>query len=341
VERTVFALFDDVFAVQRVAVALERNGFARSSMSTLAPDPRGRHTRSGPNGAQGVFSPVSIPGLGPAAVTGPLREALAEQGAGLVESLVEVGFSEPDARHYLESLRRGQALFAVESPRDRVDDAVEVMRKLGARAVDETGIDSGAESEPGVEVQAEAARSAPAIQDRAEEAPRPAPAVPDRVEETAPVTSPVEDRVEEAARPTPAAPAVPLAPEPEPLLDRVTVPVVEEQLEVGKRQVNRGGVRIHSHIVEEPIQESVSLREERITVERRPVYRDATEADLADFKEGSIEIHETIEEPVISKRRRVVEEIVIGRETRERTATISETVRRTQVDVEPLPTDGE
>ena len=60
-ERTVFALFDDIFAVQRAAVALERNGFAREGMSTLAPDPRGRHTRNGPNGAEGVFSPVSIP----------------------------------------------------------------------------------------------------------------------------------------------------------------------------------------------------------------------------------------------------------------------------------------
>jgi len=118
--------------------------------------------------------------------------------------------------------------------------------------------------------------------------------------------------------------------------DRVTVPVVEEQLEVGKRQVNRGGVRINTQVVEEPIQENVRLREERVSVERRPVSRDATDEDLADFKEGSIEIHETVEEPVISKRRRVVEEIVIGRETRERTETISDTVRKTQVRVEPL-----
>jgi uncharacterized protein (TIGR02271 family) len=114
------------------------------------------------------------------------------------------------------------------------------------------------------------------------------------------------------------------------------VPIVEEQLEVGKRQVSRGGLRINSQIVEEPVEQNVSLREERLVVERRPVYRDATEADLADFKEGTIEIHETVEEPVVVKRRRVVEEIVIGREMRERTERISETVRRTQVRVEPI-----
>jgi len=43
-----------------------------------------------------------------------------------------------------------------------------------------------------------------------------------------------------------------------------------------------------------------------------------------------------VEEPVISKRRRVVEEVIIGRETRERTESIHETLRKTQVKVEPL-----
>jgi uncharacterized protein (TIGR02271 family) len=122
----------------------------------------------------------------------------------------------------------------------------------------------------------------------------------------------------------------------ESVVAQMTVPVVEEQLEIAKRQVSRGGLRINSQIVEEPVEESVSLREERLVVERRPVYRDATEADLADFKEGTIEIHETIEEPVIVKRRRVVEEIVIGRETRERMERITDTVRRTKVRVEPI-----
>ena len=105
--------------------------------------------------------------------------------------------------------------------------------------------------------------------------------------------------------------------------------------------MTRGGVRVNSQIVEEAIQEQIQLREERVSVLRRPVSREATEADLAAFKEGSIEIHETIEEPVISKRRRVVEEVVIGRETRERTQSISETVRKTQVHVEPLAPAGE
>jgi uncharacterized protein (TIGR02271 family) len=243
-----------------------------------------------------------VPGIGASAVAGPLTEALSD-GTGLVECLTEAGFSDPDARHYFESLRRGQSLFAVEAPEERVHEVVEAMRRLGARAVDEVAPPTTAE-EPAPPEAAASETAAPET------------AIPETKE------MPIPPEIAEMLPPAGG--------------ERVTVPVLEEQLEVGKRQVNRGGVRIHSHIVEEPVEEKVSLREERITVERRPVYRDATEADLADFKEGTIEIHETVEEPVITKRRRVVEEIVIGREAREHTRTISEKVRRTQVDVEPL-----
>jgi stress response protein YsnF len=288
VERTVFALFDDYPTAQRVAGELEREGYDHERISVLAPDPRGEYTVSPQNGSATEeilqCAQLTIPGVGPAAVAGPLVAALAgHNGSGreIVESLTRFGFSRPDATHYYESLRRGHVVVAVETPEDRVARTGASMRKLGARAVTETA-------------------SITAAQGHGDDAP-----------------------IQEGLR------------------EEVTLPVVEEKLEVGKRQVNRGGVRVHSHIVEQPVQESVHLREERVRVERRPVSRDATEEDLADFKEGSIEIHETVEEAVISKRRRVVEEIVIGRETRERTQTISETVRRTQVDVEPLqPAEG-
>jgi uncharacterized protein (TIGR02271 family) len=287
VERTVFALFDDYPAAQRAANALEREGYDHQHISLLAPDPRGEYTvsprNSGPTEETLECAQLTIPGVGPAAAAGPLVAVLAGHNGTareLVGSLTGLGFAPPDATHYYESLRRGHAVVAVESPEDRVTRTGAVMRKLGARAVTETAAITG------------------------------------------PGAGAAGDSVREGVR------------------DEVTVPVVEEQLEVGKRKVNRGGVRVHSRIVEQPIQESVHLREERVTIERRPVSRDVTDEDLADFKEGSIEIHETVEEPVISKRRRVVEEIVIGRETRERTETISEILRKTQVDVEPLD-DGQ
>jgi hypothetical protein len=78
------------------------------------------------------------------------------------------------------------------------------------------------------------------------------------------------------------------------------------------------------------------LREEQVKVERRPVDQPATEADMAAFKEGSIEVSETAEEAVVSKTARVVEEVVVGKEVQNRTETIDDTVRRTDVEVEQM-----
>jgi uncharacterized protein (TIGR02271 family) len=118
----------------------------------------------------------------------------------------------------------------------------------------------------------------------------------------------------------------------------VRIPVVEEELQVGTREVARGGVRVHSRVTEQPVEQEVHLRDERVNVERRPVDRPATERDFAAFKEGTVEVSETHEEPVVAKEARVVEEVVIDKEAQERTETVRDTVRRTEVDVEPAGT---
>jgi uncharacterized protein (TIGR02271 family) len=117
-----------------------------------------------------------------------------------------------------------------------------------------------------------------------------------------------------------------------------SIPVVEEEFQVGKRTVERGGVRVYSHIVEEPVEQDVTLREERVRVDRRPADRAATEADFRP-PEQVIEVTETVEEPVIGKQARVREEIVVGKEQNTRTETIRDTVRRTDVNVERLGGD--
>ena len=114
------------------------------------------------------------------------------------------------------------------------------------------------------------------------------------------------------------------------------MPVVQEELQVGKRAVSKGGVRVIQRVTETPVKEMVRLREERAIVERRPADRPASEADFANFKEGTIEVRETTEEPVVSKAARVVEEVVVGKQVDERTETVSDTVRRTDVEVEQL-----
>lgn len=110
--------------------------------------------------------------------------------------------------------------------------------------------------------------------------------------------------------------------------------VVEENLQVGKREVTTGGVRLRSRIVERPVEESVRLRSEHVHVERNPVNRPATEADFANFQEGTIEVTEHAEVPVVNKEARVVEEINLNKDVEERVETIRDTVRSTDVDVE-------
>jgi uncharacterized protein (TIGR02271 family) len=114
------------------------------------------------------------------------------------------------------------------------------------------------------------------------------------------------------------------------------IPVVEEQIQVGKRNVQRGGVRVYSRVVEQPVEENIRLREERVNVERRPVSREATEADLRPGQDRVIEVKEYGEEPVVAKQARVVEEVRVGKEATETTETVRDKVRHTEVRVENL-----
>lgn len=118
------------------------------------------------------------------------------------------------------------------------------------------------------------------------------------------------------------------------------IPIVEEQLRVGKRQVERGGVRVRSYVVETPVQEQVTLRQEHVEVERRPVNQPLTGANMnADdlLRDRTIELTETSEEAVVAKEARVVEEVLVHKDVEQRTETIQDTVRHTEVDVDRLP----
>ena len=118
------------------------------------------------------------------------------------------------------------------------------------------------------------------------------------------------------------------------------IPVVREEVQVGKRTVKAGGVRVYSHLVEEQVNESVDLREERARVERRPADRPVSESEMQSLGERSVEIEETVERPVVQKTARVVEEVVVGKDVRQKTADVHETVRHTEVDVTDLGTRG-
>ena len=113
-----------------------------------------------------------------------------------------------------------------------------------------------------------------------------------------------------------------------------TIKVMEERLVVGKRAVEAGGVRVRAYVVERPVEAQVTLHEEHLTIERHPVDRPATAADAAAFEGKTLEAHATREEAVVGKDVRVVEEIGLKKEAADRTETVRDSVRKTEVDVE-------
>jgi len=236
----------------------------------------------------------------------------AYEGAHLIETLADLGVPHDEAYAYVEGVRRGGALVVVESSDDRAERGMEILRRLHPVDIHErtaqwrqegwTGYDATAMTSTPRASAATATRSA---QEQARST--------TRVAHQGASTGRVEGDKE------------------------VTIPIVEEDISIGKREVERGHVRIDSRVTQQPVEESVRLREEKVTVERHPVDRPATEADFAAAGKDVIEMTETAEEAVVTKRARVVEEVVVHKEVTERTETVRGTERHTDVDVQREP----
>jgi len=118
--------------------------------------------------------------------------------------------------------------------------------------------------------------------------------------------------------------------------EEIALPVIEEQLAVGKRVVQRGGVRVHTRVTERPVEASVTLREEHVNVERHKVDRAASDADFAAVQTGEINVTTKAEVPVVAKEARIVEEVVVGKNVTEREETVRDTVKRTDVEIQEV-----
>src|SRR4051812_14559260 len=112
--------------------------------------------------------------------------------------------------------------------------------------------------------------------------------------------------------------------------------VIEEELEVGVARTT-GGKRLKTEVSEREVQETVSLKEETVDVERSRVGRTLKpeEADKA-FGERTVEVTATTEKPVVSKQAHVVEEVALSKQSGQREQTVSGTVRRQDVTVEEI-----
>jgi len=223
----------------------------------------------------------------------------------LIDDLEDAGVPRSDAHAYAEGVRRGGVLVSVGCDDDDVDRVTDILDDEGVLDLDEQQTSWRSEGWQGHDASTSGGTSGTGAA---------AAGMASGLAETSGTTYAGGDRTDMSDR------------------DEV-IPVVEEELHVGKRDVGGGRVRIHSRVVERPVQEQVNLREERVHVERRPVDRPLGDADEA-FRDRTIDAEERREEAVVSKEARVTEELVVRKDVEERTETVSDTVRRTEVDVE-------
>jgi uncharacterized protein (TIGR02271 family) len=118
--------------------------------------------------------------------------------------------------------------------------------------------------------------------------------------------------------------------------DRMHIPLSEEHLDVTKRDVERGQVRVHKSVVEEDQVVNVPLREEEVRVERHDATTGHASGQVPDdaFQEQDIEIPLRGEEAEVHKTARVREEVDISKGTRERDEQVRDSVRREELHVD-------
>jgi uncharacterized protein (TIGR02271 family) len=339
--KTVIGLFDDRAEAQRVVQSLIFGGFHDKDISVISKDvkmkeveveyveeegdeqvrdmAKGAGTGAAIGGMAALLAglaALAIPGVGPVLAVGPLlAAAIAGAGigattGGLISGLMRLGLSQDEAHTYAEGLRRGATLVSVNCPDEGAERAITIMKRHGAVEIDKRAAQWREEGWTGFDESSLAQQPASYATGDATNA---------RTGLDSEVTAEHEPiRLESAGQ------------------GEIAVPVIEEKLQVDKREVDRGGIRLQSRVTETPVEENVELREEHVHVERRPVDYTFHGTEMEAFKEGMVEIREAYEELIVNKKARVVEEVIVGKDVEQRTETVRETLRRTDVDVEPI-----
>lgn len=226
----------------------------------------------------------------------PIGAAAASEDRGFWGSLKDLFVPDEDRLTYAEGLRRGSVVVSAQVEESQMDAAMDVLEECGSIDLDTRENEWRESGWTGSEAVVASSPTMPGL------------------------------GVAVAGAATTGAPQA---------LDAGTeaIPIVEERLTVGKRDVKGGRVRVRSFIVETPVEEQVTLRKEHVDVQRRVVDRPVTDADRL-FQDRTIEMTETSEEAVVAKDARVTEEVVIRKDASERVKTVRDTVRRTEVEVE-------
>jgi stress response protein YsnF len=292
--RTVIGLFGNAGEARRAIDELQGLGYSADKISVVTNVATQEAIEA--RKSMGLQS-LNLADVGKVATGGPLRDVLSKQPGqtGVLGSALQLfGLTPELAEHYVSGVRHGETLESLTVDDRDSDRVLAVMRRRTA---------------PPAPIQESAApvreAAAPIREEIAAPPPVPAPAVKKKSNGHA-----IEMDAREEER---------------------VIPILREEMRVGRRTVERGGVRVSSHVVQRPVSEQVNLRETRVDIERRAVDR-PLRADERGFAEDNIEMVEMADEAVVSKQARVVEEVIVRKHVEDRTATISDQVRSTEIE---------
>ncbi|WP_158827950.1 YsnF/AvaK domain-containing protein [Mucilaginibacter lacusdianchii] len=117
-------------------------------------------------------------------------------------------------------------------------------------------------------------------------------------------------------------------------VEATTVPVVAEQLQVNKQQVETGKVNISKKVTSEEITVDVPVVREEVVVEKKPINQYIDTVPPAVRQEGDTTIVSVVKEVlVVEKRLMLVEELHITKHRVETTVPTTEILRKEEVEI--------
>ncbi len=303
--RTITAFFDDRSDAMRAIERLASIGVPRNSIRILPDTESGTVSSMGTGQAHGMGSSDSMgsssgmgssPGMSSSSTTGSTSYDARRDEKGFWESLGDFFFPDEDRYTYAEAMNRGDVMVTATVDDQFADMAEDILEADGTVNIDERESSWRNEGWTGWAGYSGTDRGSSRMDSDA-------------------LSGDYDDRSASERE--------------------GVIPIAEEEMRVGKRDVSRGRVKVRSYVVDTPVSEDVSLREESVHVERRPADRALSQGEGEDlFRERTIEVEERGEEAVVSKTARVREELAVGKTVEERTETIRDNVRHTEVEVE-------
>jgi uncharacterized protein (TIGR02271 family) len=110
----------------------------------------------------------------------------------------------------------------------------------------------------------------------------------------------------------------------------------EERLRVSTEQAPAGTARLRKYVVTEDVTQTVPVSHEELRVEHEPITEENVEAATSgpDISEAEHEVTLRAERPVVAKETVPVERVRVGTEKVEGEETVTEQVRKEQVELE-------